>query len=108
MKKNSTAKIQNDENAIAEDLPMPQGEKRGGERNLRSVFEEELKDIYGAERQLLRALPQMQEAAQFHGLKTAFADPLGQTKGHVKRLEQVFAMLSIDRHEKTCKAMEGL
>jgi ferritin-like metal-binding protein YciE len=72
------------------------------------IFEEELKDIYGAEKQLTKALPEMAKAAASEELRNAFMDHLEQTKQHVKRIEKVFGMLSIDREEKNCEAMEGL
>ena len=76
--------------------------------DLMKLFQEELKDIYGAEKQLSEALPEVIEAVENTDLKEAFTDHLAETKEHAKRIEKVFSMLSIDREEKKCKAMEGL
>ena len=77
-------------------------------KTIKDVFEGELKDIYGAEQQLLKALPEVAEAASTDELKQAVNKHLEQTKEHVKRIEKVFSLLSIDREAKKCKAMEGL
>jgi len=61
-----------------------------------------------AEKQLVKALPKMAEAASSPQLKRAFEDHLQQTKGHVTRLEEVFRHLSHSPKAKNCKAMEGL
>jgi ferritin-like metal-binding protein YciE len=76
--------------------------------NLRDLFVDELKDLYSAEHQLLKALPKMAKAATSPGLKKAFESHLKETEGQVDRLEQVFAGLDISPKGKKCKAMEGL
>lgn len=76
--------------------------------SLKRVFEEELKDIYGAEKQLIAALPEMAKAANSEELKQAFEDHLEETKEHAKRIEKIFGLLSLDREAKKCKAMAGL
>lgn len=76
--------------------------------NLRDLFLEELRDLYSAETQLVRALPQMIEAAATHELKEAFASHLIETKEHVIRLEQVFQGLDEKPTGETCEAMKGL
>ncbi len=76
--------------------------------SLRKVFEEELKDIYGAEKQLIIALPEMAREAHTEELKQAFEDHLEETKEHAKRIEKIFGLLSLDREAKKCKAMAGL
>jgi ferritin-like metal-binding protein YciE len=75
---------------------------------LKDLFVEELRDLYSAEKQIIKALPKMQKAANSDQLKAAFAEHLEQTKGHVARLEQIFQTLGEKPTGKTCKAMEGL
>lgn len=75
---------------------------------LRKLLIEELQDIYNAEHQLLAALPKMAKAAQNAQLKAGFTKHLAQTKGHVKRLKQVFAKLGTPAQGKLCHAMKGL
>jgi ferritin-like metal-binding protein YciE len=75
---------------------------------LRETFVEELKDIYDAEKQLLRALPKMAKAAEHEELKEAFEGHLHETEEHVRRLEQVFKLMDQPAKGKKCKAMQGL
>ena len=75
---------------------------------LPELYKEELKDLYSAETQLVTALPKMAKAASSLALKQAFETHLEETKGHVKRLEQIFEMLEGSTKGKKCKAMEGL
>lgn len=75
---------------------------------LQKLYTDELRDLYNAENQLLRALPKMAKAASSEELKEAFEQHLEQTKGHVKRLEQVFEELDEKPKGKTCRAMKGL
>jgi len=75
---------------------------------LRDLLVAELKDIYSAENQILKALPKMAGAATSTQLKTAFETHLKETEGQVKRLEQVFEKLGRSPSGKTCKAMQGL
>ena len=75
---------------------------------LQKLYTDELRDLYNAENQLLKALPKMAKAALSEELKEAFEQHLEQTKGHVKRLEQVFAGLDEKPKGKTCRAMKGL
>jgi ferritin-like metal-binding protein YciE len=75
---------------------------------LQKLYIDELRDLYNAENQLLKALPKMAKAASSEELKEAFEQHLEQTKGHVKRLEQVFAGLDEKPKGKTCRAMKGL
>lgn len=67
-----------------------------------------IKDIYWAEKHLLKALPKMNKAATTPELKQAFTDHLSVTEGHVSRLEQVFELLGKKAQAKKCDAMEGL
>jgi ferritin-like metal-binding protein YciE len=76
--------------------------------NLEDLLVEELKDLYNAEHQLLKAIPKMAKAANSKELKAGFEKHLKQTEGHVERLEQVFEDLGISPKGKKCKAMEGL
>jgi len=75
---------------------------------LQKLYTDELRDLYNAESQLLKALPRMAKAASSEELKEAFEKHLEQTKGHVKRLEQVFEELDEKPKGKTCRAMKGL
>lgn len=72
------------------------------------LFIDELKDIYSAESQLVKALPKMAKAAETEELRDGFLTHLEETKGHVDRLEQVFKQLGEKPGGKTCKAMQGL
>ena len=77
-------------------------------KDLTELFLEELSDIYDAEKQLIKALPKMVEAAKAQELQTAFEDHLEQTQQHVQRLERVFEMFGVKAKGKKCEAMEGL
>jgi ferritin-like metal-binding protein YciE len=72
------------------------------------LFVDELKDLYSAEHQLLKALPKMAKAATARDLKQAFDLHLKETKGQVARLDKVFASFNLSPKGKKCKAMEGL
>lgn len=76
--------------------------------NLDELFREELKDLFDAEKQLVKALPKMARAATNPDLKAAFEEHLEATKGHVERLKQVFEELGMPARGKECKAMKGL
>jgi ferritin-like metal-binding protein YciE len=69
---------------------------------------DELKDLYSAEKQLVKALPKMAKNASNPELKEAFTNHLQETEGHVERLEQIFEMLGERAGGKKCKGMEGL
>ena len=75
---------------------------------LEKLYISELRDLYSAENQLLKALPKMAKGASSPELKDAFEQHLEQTKGHVERLEQLFQQLDESPKGKTCKAMKGL
>lgn len=77
-------------------------------KTLEDLFEHQLKDLYSAENQLIKALPKMVKSATDDKLKKAFEDHLEETKKHKKRLEEVCDKLGIDPEGETCKAMEGL
>ncbi|RPE13480.1 ferritin-like domain-containing protein [Chitinophaga lutea] len=72
------------------------------------LFMDELKDIYWAEKHLVKALPKMQKAATTTELVNAFADHLAATKQHVSRVEEIFEMMGMRPVAKKCEAMEGL
>jgi ferritin-like metal-binding protein YciE len=75
---------------------------------LRELYVEELRDIYDAEKQLIKALPKMAEAASSEELRSGFEEHLEQTKGHAQRLEQIFSALGEKSTGKKCKGMQGL
>ena len=75
---------------------------------LRETFLDELADLYDAEKQLVKALPNMAEAAQDGALKAGFETHLRETEEHVIRLERVFQMFGERAKGKKCKAMKGL
>jgi ferritin-like metal-binding protein YciE len=88
---------------------QPEDKNVDGEKSeFRNFFIDELKDIYWAEKHLLKVLPKMQKAATSDELIKAFADHLEATKGHVSKLEQVFQKLKEKPQAKKCDAMEGL
>ncbi|MDQ6762779.1 MAG: ferritin-like domain-containing protein [Bacteroidota bacterium] len=75
---------------------------------LKDFFVDELKDIYWAEKHLVKTLPKMKKAATSTELQNAFADHLETTKTHVTRLEQAFEALGKKAQAKKCDAMEGI
>jgi ferritin-like metal-binding protein YciE len=75
---------------------------------LKEVLTEQLKDIYSAEKQLVKALPKMAKAASTDELSSGFEEHLEQTKGHVERLETIFEEMEESPKGSTCKGMEGL
>lgn len=78
------------------------------EKNLESLFHDTLKDIYYAERKILKALPKMARAAQDPALKAGFEKHRDETEGHVERLQQVFEIIGKRAQGKTCAAIEGI
>ncbi len=89
--KKSSASTQEDNNSMLHDL-----------------FVEELRDIYWAEKHLVKALPRMEKASSSDELANAFAEHLAITQEQVSRLEQVFELLDEKARGKKCEAMEGL
>jgi ferritin-like metal-binding protein YciE len=77
-------------------------------KSLQDLFADEIKDLYSAETQIVKALPKMAKAASSSELKEAFEQHLEQTKDHVQRLEQICDKLDISPKGKKCKAMQGL
>jgi ferritin-like metal-binding protein YciE len=76
--------------------------------NLQDLFVEELRDLYSAENQLIKALPRMARAASHDELKQAFQTHLEQTRTHAQRIEQICQRLGAKPKGKKCKGMEGL
>jgi ferritin-like metal-binding protein YciE len=79
-----------------------------GQSELLELFVEQIKDIYWAEKNLLKALPKMQKAATTEELQTAIETHIEQTQEHVERLEEVFELLEEKAQAKKCDGMEGL
>jgi ferritin-like metal-binding protein YciE len=77
-------------------------------KTLDDLFLHNLKDIYNAEKQLVKALPKMAKGATSENLRTAILDHLQETHGQVERLEQVFQLLEVGARGIKCAAMEGL
>ena len=78
------------------------------EKQLQDLFTETLKDIYYAEKQILRALPKMAKAAHSNELREAFQHHREQTEGQIERLEQVFEMVGKGARGKECHAIVGM
>ena len=76
--------------------------------SLRELFVEELRDLYDAENQLIKALPKMAEGSSSPELREAFEEHLEQTRNHATRLEKIFAGLGEKPKAEKCKGMEGL
>jgi ferritin-like metal-binding protein YciE len=72
------------------------------------LFVHQLRDIYYAEKQLVKALPKMAEKATSPQLKQAFQSHLAETKGHVSRVEQVFKMHGVEAKAVSCPAIDGI
>jgi ferritin-like metal-binding protein YciE len=77
-------------------------------KSLEELFQDELFDIYNAEKQLTKALPKMAEKATDPRLVQGFKNHLEETEGHVRRLEKIFEVLGIKDEKETCEAMKGL
>ena len=76
--------------------------------NLEDLYTDLLKDLYSAEKQLVKALPKMAKNAQAPDLQKAFQEHLRQTEGHVERIERIFTELGGSPRGKKCVGMEGL
>ncbi|WP_313265482.1 ferritin-like domain-containing protein [Sphingobacterium sp.] len=85
-----------------------QNQQQMPNEHLHELFVDELKDILGAEKQLLKGLKKISKAAEDEQLKQAFEEHHGQTEGQIERLKEVFGVLGIAARGKKCKAMEGL
>ncbi len=78
------------------------------EKTLETLFHDTLKDVYYAERKILKALPKMARGAQAKELKSAFEKHKDETETHVERLQQVFELLGKRAQGKTCPAIDGI
>lgn len=78
------------------------------EKTLNDLFHETLRDIYYAERKILKALPKMARSARSEKLKNAFEKHRDETEGHIERLQQVFEIIGKNPRGKTCQAIEGI
>lgn len=78
------------------------------EKTLNDLFLDTLKDIYFAEKQILKALPKMASAAQSEEGKAGFLHHRDETQGQIERLEQVFELLGKPARGKTCEAIQGI
>ncbi|MGX1589321.1 YciE/YciF ferroxidase family protein [Brevundimonas diminuta] len=78
------------------------------EKTLQNLFHDTLRDIYYAERKILKSLPKMARAAQSPDLKAAFEKHREQTEGQIERLQQVFEIIGKPARGKTCDAIEGI
>jgi ferritin-like metal-binding protein YciE len=78
------------------------------DKNLNDLFLDTLKDIYYAEKQILKALPKMAKAAQSDKLRAAFEKHHGETEGQVERLEKIFELIDKPARGKTCDAIQGI
>jgi ferritin-like metal-binding protein YciE len=78
------------------------------EKKLNDLFYDTLKDIYFAERQILKSLPKMAKAAKSEELKNAFLTHRDETEHHVERLQQIFEIIGKRAQAKTCEAIKGI
>src|SRR6202049_244653 len=78
------------------------------DKDLNDLFLDTLKDIYFAEKQILKALPKMAKAASSDKLRAAFEKHHDETEGQVERLEQIFELLGKPARGKKCDAIEGI
>jgi ferritin-like metal-binding protein YciE len=78
------------------------------EKTLNDLFYDTLKDIYFAERQILKTLPKLAKTAKSEELKSAFLTHRDETEGHVDRLERIFEMIGKRAQPKTCEAIKGI
>jgi len=89
------------ENSNRKTQDMPNG-------HLHELFVDELRDILGGEKQLLKGLKKLAASANSQALKTAFEEHYAQTEGQIERLKQTFESIGLGARGKKCKAMEGL
>jgi ferritin-like metal-binding protein YciE len=76
--------------------------------SFKDLFVNQIEDLYDAEQRLTQALPKMADAAHSNQLKQAFQKHLGETQGHVSRLESIFREINVEPKRETCAAMKGL
>lgn len=75
---------------------------------LKNLLLDELRDLFDAEQQLARALPELAAAAESDGLRAAFESHLEETRNHVKRLEDIFVLLGVRASGKYCDGIAGI
>jgi ferritin-like metal-binding protein YciE len=78
------------------------------QNNLKSLYVDELRDLYSSEQQLIKAIPKMAKAANSDTLRKGFEEHLEQTRGHATRLEQILRGLGEPVKGKKCKGMAGI
>src|SRR6184192_2882278 len=78
------------------------------DKDLNDLFLDTLKDLYFAEKQILRALPKMAKAASSDKLRAAFEKHHGETEGQVERLEEIFELMEKPARGKTCDGIQGI
>jgi ferritin-like metal-binding protein YciE len=78
------------------------------DKHLDDLFLDTLKDVYFAEKQILKALPKMAKAAHSDKLRAAFEKHHGETEGQVERIEQIFEMMDKPARSKTCEGIQGI
>jgi len=105
MKSTSIVQAKGASRKMANGMAEPSSKEAQG---LRDLFEDSLKDIYWAEKALVKAIPKMIKNATAKTLVAALQDHLSVTKVHVTRLEQVFNLIGKPIRAKKCEAMEGL
>jgi ferritin-like metal-binding protein YciE len=93
---------------MSSDNPNPFKEIQMEHKDLMELFVDELKDLYSAENQLIKALPKMAKAATSENLRAGFEEHLEQTKEHARRIEEICTELGEKPTGKKCGGMEGL
>jgi ferritin-like metal-binding protein YciE len=89
-------------------LPVGRSPSRRSRKTLVDLFLDALKDVYHAEKQVLRALPKLAKAAESDQVRQALEKHRDETEVQIERLEQVFEMLEKPARGKTCEAVQGL
>jgi len=77
-------------------------------KTVKDLLEDEIKDLYSAEKQLTKAIPKMAKGSKHAELKTAFSNHLKETEGQVERLEKIAEMLEMNPTGKKCVGMQGV
>ncbi|MFN4365617.1 ferritin-like domain-containing protein [Chryseobacterium hispalense] len=98
----------NKNQSAANDAATKTPAKKDAAKELKDLFEDSLKDIYWAEKALVKALPKMQKNATDEKLKKAIGDHVVQTENQITRLEECFEALDKKPQAKKCEAMQGL
>jgi len=106
--KNNTEEVTDAQNKQQEKSDSKKKSEEMPNAHLHELFVDELKDILGAEKQLLKGLKKMVSNASSKTLKTAFQDHLAETEQQIERLKEVFKSIGLTFRSKKCKAMEGL